>query len=73
MVNMNKIIFLIVIALLLASCTPAIVGKQEDDIGYFADNIHRWHDREAGVVCWVFYAYRVSGISCLPIEDTNLK
>jgi hypothetical protein len=35
-------------------------------------DVSRVMDRDAGVVCWVFWAAGRGGISCLPLKDTAL-
>lgn len=39
--------------------------------------VHRMHDEEAGVVCWVYKDAKgyggMGGISCVPVEDTGLR
>lgn len=73
---MKKVVLLIVLVLLLASCAPSESGK--NFAGYYPENCTtvgdgktcRIVDREAGVVCWVYFQ---NGISCLPIKDTLLS
>lgn len=34
-------------------------------------SVHRFHDDEYNVTCWVYTGYKQGGISCIP--DTQLK
>jgi len=43
--------------------------KVQDD-GRF-DDVDRFIDREAGVVCYKFTGFEKGGLSCVPIEQTN--
>jgi len=71
---MRKIIFLLVGALLLGGCDEPLSFPQPPqtatiDQNYLYSTVHKFFDKEAGVVCWV---YRDNGISCLPVSQTKL-
>lgn len=65
-----KLFLLITVLIALTACAaPAVMqGAVTSD-----PSIMRWTDREAGVVCWVYYGYNKGGISCLPIDETRLE
>lgn len=78
---MNKsftIMGMVILGALLAAMTVVLMSSCTASTPLTTGNppIVRWVDEEAGVVCWVFYEYHsggpASGISCLPIGDTNL-
>lgn len=54
------------------------VERPEEDVEYESVEVHtdttRFIDREAGVVCYKYGSpgWDEAGISCLPIDDTNL-
>ena len=65
---------LLLVLVLLAACAVPRLQSQEDAdsarrIETSDSSVDRWVDREAGVVCWIYLFY---GISCLPIEQTDL-
>ena len=76
---------LVLLALLLAACAPAVptvdsTGMPLDFtmIGdlpaqYTTGTIVRTIDSEAGVVCWVYTAWQRPSISCLPLSETALE
>lgn len=48
-------------------------GPSDEDVqegGSFED-VDRFIDREAGVVCYKFSGFEKGGLSCVPIEQTN--
>jgi hypothetical protein len=66
------VIVLLVIVLagyLLFGCRPAI---RSGDSARIHGSIDRFTDDEAGVVCWAYDAAEKAGLSCLPINETNL-
>ena len=62
------ILFLICV-LLCGGCTPVVDEPVRVDL---TGSIQRFYDHEAGVVCWIYNSYNRSGISCLPMDQTNL-
>jgi hypothetical protein len=67
-----KKILIILLVLVLTSCTPKNKPAETTPVntGY---GVSRYFDKEAGVVCWIYYDYKAGGISCLPIGDTLLE
>ena len=68
---MNKLLVLVMCVALLVAC-KSVPAKEETVV--IADNwneVIRFIDEEAGVVCWWTGSYR-GGISCLPISQTKL-
>ena len=37
------------------------------------NNAYRFVDKEAGIVCWIVIGTGKAGISCLPMDQTNLQ
>lgn len=92
MKNVSKIIFVILITSMSLSCSPS--KKIEDntpkilrsnysisEVTQLSDgeDLYRFIDEEAQVVCWLAVGTSISGsgspygISCLPIVDTMIK
>lgn len=82
--EMNKRILLISLVLLvLVGCATQEYTNEDSGIdsiylgkiksGSYANYIERFIDSEAGVVCWVVVEFRGGGISCLPLDQTNLS
>lgn len=40
--------------------------------GNVDDEVDRFVDEEAGVVCYKYHGFEKGGLSCVPIEETNL-
>jgi hypothetical protein len=80
------LLIMILMATILVACTPeytppenAIIHRRVTDSfnikllmkgGMLA--ISRFVDEEAGAVCWLYEGYEKGGISCLPLDQTNL-
>jgi hypothetical protein len=65
---------MIIIAMIINACAVddpsiAVVDKQQTTESRISRNI----DEEAGVVCWTYTIYDNGSISCLSIEDTDLR
>ena len=85
---MKRLYFVLCITLLLVACGPAVPSEEQmkahadglaivhfGDVGVYNGNVgavYRVIDRDAKVVCWIFAAYKKGGISCLPLEQTDL-
>ena len=69
--NMKKLLVLVVCVALMVGCgTP--VNEERVVIGDGWDDVIRFIDEEAGVVCWLYRADRSAGLSCLPLSQTKL-
>jgi len=69
---MKKILSMLLM-FFLVSCAPAeqpMEGTSRTSGGF---GVSRYFDKDAGVVCWIYYDYKAGGISCLPIGDTLLE
>jgi hypothetical protein len=66
-----KIVSLVVMAVLLVSCAGGggSEGIREIPEVTVRNEVNRFIDKEAGVVCWTHFQY---GISCLPLSETKL-
>lgn len=73
----NKVIswgiLIIMILIFTGSCVPppkaGVVGETN-----VTTRVERFIDKEAGAVCWVYRpAWEAGGISCLPLDQTNLS
>ena len=67
---MKKLLLIAALMLVLVACAPAKVEAEEPD-GFElvwrsgVSIVHRIHDDEHGVTCWVYTSYNQGGISCL--------
>jgi len=67
-----KVLLIVLLTLaLLVSCNDGEPMKQVTG-GNIGNNIYRYVDNEAGVVCWIWNGYEKGGIHCLPISETKL-
>jgi hypothetical protein len=73
-----SIAFLIFLARAVSSNTSEAEAQGtpefSDEINIYvgSEKVERFVDDEAGVVCWAIETYRETGLSCLPIEQTQL-
>ena len=68
-----KKILIILLMFVLVGCAPAEKPMEGTIRTNGSFGVSRYFDKEAGVVCWIYYDYKAGGISCLPIEDTLLE
>lgn len=81
----NRRVLAVIAVVLLAGLAGCVGGGAEDverpeeDVEYESVEVHtdttRFIDREAGVVCYKYGSpsYDEAGISCLPIDQTDLE
>ena len=82
---MKRAIFVALLLLLLAACTPQVLEEEPQAVASQAPDVvwvltdasarygaYRFIDHQAGVVCWVYANYGKGGISCLPLIETRL-
>ena len=77
--NRNRMVMVVIAVFIigvfaLSACADIDTGSGSVHI---TNDIERFIDREAGVVCWVFedtvYEGGAGGLSCLPLDVTKLK
>jgi len=76
------LLLLVVVTILLIGCAPVASMPTDDSVsaqeipagngGLGGNNVFRYIDEEAGVVCWIYSDGYRGGISCLPLVETNL-
>jgi hypothetical protein len=61
---MKRLIALLAVVVILSGCV------QPESSAKVSDKIHRWHDDEKNVTCWIYAAVvpygGMGGISCIP-------
>lgn len=64
----------LVLVLLMVSCSSVETSEvtPHNPTILIQDNVYRFIDKEADVVCWVYAQGYKGGISCLPLSETNL-
>jgi len=68
---MKRIAIFLLMAIILVSCTaPTPVVIPSLPPSWMSAHIYRFYDKEADVVCWVYYE---GGLSCLPRTETKLS
>jgi hypothetical protein len=75
---MNKKIvgaLLVCMMILVSGCEVTTSGSGNKTVQQQTSHpwIERWYDEEAGVVCWMWPRPYGVGLSCLPIEQTQLS
>lgn len=71
----NIILIMMLFVILLSSCAGDTINQNiSSDANFTIDpGITRYIDKDADVVCWIYYAWKQGGISCLPLSSTKLK
>jgi hypothetical protein len=81
---MKRVMLIGLIVIMLYGCSktapPLVSNEKQIEIThlgnvelYYSADIGRFEDKDAGVVCWVIAEYSGGGISCLPLDQTNLS
>lgn len=80
---------IVLLAVILAACAPAIESGSDtqtharaeeltkgEQVTIYSDGrqiLYRVIDSRASVVCWIVTEYYPTGISCLPLDQTDLS
>ena len=67
-----KRVLILLLLVLVVSCNREVTPTPTQG-GYIGNNIYRYVDTEARVVCWVFSSVEKGGIFCMPIGETSLR
>lgn len=68
----RNLVLLAAVLVVMMKCAPVYEDQIETSQINPYTNIERYVDEEAGVVCWLYAGYQ-GGLSCLPIDQTDLK